>query len=133
MRIGKRAQYALLLSFYLARSGRANVRTAAENLNVSQAFLEQIARKLRMNKVISVKRGPGGGASLNPDVTVLDVLSAVDSDSLLSEQETKTLLRGGIEHRAAAGVIGNLGVELNVAMGAKIQDVLSSTDVASES
>lgn len=43
-------------------------------------FMEQIANRLRMSRVISVKRGPGGGIFLHRPVSAWDVITAFDGE-----------------------------------------------------
>lgn len=62
---------------YVSRAGRCKVSDAAEQLEVSLDFLEQIARKLRVAGLLVSQRGPGGGYSINKDPSVGEVLTAL--------------------------------------------------------
>ncbi len=85
MKINKQVQYAILLALYLDRAGRASIKTVALNLNLSQSFLEQVARKLKTAKVIKSIRGPGGGYELIEHAVLAEVIAAVAPMSLVKE------------------------------------------------
>jgi len=80
------------------------VRTAdiAVEIGTTVSFLEQIMRNLRSGGIVIVKRGPGGGYSLNKesDITALSVAQAVgrfpdnlkDGDAGLTAQLRKNIL-----------------------------------------
>lgn len=59
----------------------ANSETLAVGANTTNNFAEQILRDLRIANLILVKRGPGGGYSINPDksntLTAYDVAVAI--------------------------------------------------------
>lgn len=77
MKFTKEMQYALLLVLYLSRSGRSTLQTVSDELNISQTFLEQIARKLRISDLLKSVKGPGGGYQVLGEPSVNDVLSAL--------------------------------------------------------
>lgn len=74
MRLTKQQQNGLLFVLYVARAGRCKVSDVALELGLSEAFLEQIARKLRIAGVVTSKRGPGGGFELVGEPTVGQVI-----------------------------------------------------------
>lgn len=78
MHLTKAQEYGLLLTLYVARSGRARLQDVAKGLNLSLPFLEQVARKLRIGEVLKSVRGPGGGYLLEANPTVMDVLDCLD-------------------------------------------------------
>jgi Rrf2 family protein len=52
----------------------------AEEIGTTVNFLEQVMRNLRTYELVTVKRGPGGGYVLNPElykITAYDVAQAV--------------------------------------------------------
>jgi Rrf2 family protein len=113
----------LLLALYLSRSGKARIEDIAANLNLSKSFLEQIARQLRIAKVVTSVRGPNGGFTLSEGVTVNQVLNALDVPPILSLKESFSLQAGKTEHRALVNFIGAVGYELNKFFNSKIADI----------
>lgn len=89
MRFTKKTQYGIMFALYLARTERSGTRQAAEALAVSPTFLEHVVMDLRQAGVITVKRGPGGGASLRADATLLDVVAALEKDVVLNEEDVR--------------------------------------------
>ncbi|MCG6886025.1 MAG: Rrf2 family transcriptional regulator [Proteobacteria bacterium] len=58
--------------------------------NISISYLEQIFAQLRKHELVKSVRGPGGGYVLNramADITVGDVVKAIDNISALSQGE----------------------------------------------
>lgn len=73
------------------REGFTRTKDIAEEVGTTVAFLEQIMRNLRTQGLVSVKRGPGGGYSLNKEqpVSAYAVANAVGRDfGMLAEQTT---------------------------------------------
>jgi Rrf2 family iron-sulfur cluster assembly transcriptional regulator len=65
------------------KTGPTRTEDLAKEIGASVHFLDQVMRKLRQANIVSVKRGPGGGYSLNPlygKLTAYDVASAVGRD-----------------------------------------------------
>jgi DNA-binding IscR family transcriptional regulator len=58
---------ASMLKTLKQKSGVSKVEDIAEEIGASYHFLEQISRKLRMNKLIKVIRGPGGGVVISEE------------------------------------------------------------------
>jgi Rrf2 family transcriptional regulator, iron-sulfur cluster assembly transcription factor len=55
--------------------------------DISQSYLEQLFRKLRLQGIVSAVRGPGGGYRLARPITTLtvaDIVAAVDDEDLES-------------------------------------------------
>lgn len=71
------------------REGFVRTSDIAVEIGTTVNFLEQIMRNLRNGGIVSVKRGPGGGYSLNKesDLTAYSVAKAVGrfSDNLNEE------------------------------------------------
>lgn len=113
MRLSKESQYALLFTMYLSRAGRATVGTSSINLNLSPHFLHQIARKLKIEKIVKSTRGPGGGYSLEDNIRIIDVLNVFDHNGLLdSEDRQKYATSGVVEERSLEHFISNLGMAM---------------------
>jgi len=74
MKLTKQQQNGLLFVLYVARAGRCKVSDAAAELDLSEAFLEQIARKLRIAGLVKSHRGPGGGFELVGEPTIGQVI-----------------------------------------------------------
>ncbi len=102
MTLSKEAQYGILFGMYLTRAGRGSVAVAAANLKLSKPFLDQVARKLRIASMIVSIRGPGGGFELiSKEITVYDILQALDIDFNLIDGETQSYMKlGQLENRA---------------------------------
>lgn len=89
MRFTKKTQYGIMFALHLAKVGKTSTQQAAETLAISPAFLDQVVMNLREAGVIQVKRGPGGGATLRADATVLDVVAALEKDVILNEEDAR--------------------------------------------
>ncbi len=109
MRLSKKDQYALLFVIYLQRSGLTTTQTITDNLEIPHSFAEQIARKLRIAGIISVRRGPGGGYKIThgKTPTVSEVLKAVGDTSLMSRGDTLTNSVRGTEGRILNHIVGS--------------------------
>lgn len=99
MKFNKNTQYALLLSLYLCRAGRAKVSDIAAELALSPSLLASVANKMRREGVIRSFRGPGGGFELvNKDVSIAEA-SMVGDTPLIKPRDAKKYARS-IEGRA---------------------------------
>lgn len=84
------------------RDGFVRTKDIAKEIGTTVNFLEQVMRNLRTDGIVSVKRGPGGGYSLNKesDLTAYSVAKAVgrfsdnlkDGDVSLTAQLQKNIL-----------------------------------------
>lgn len=126
MKLTKKAQNGVLFCLYLARAGRANVATAADNLGLSSAFLDQIARTLRIKGVVTAVRGPGGGFELVGNPTMDQVIKAMGADGFLSKAESQGYSRGAPEHRAFANFIGGTSMIVSKSLSLPIRDIMFS-------
>lgn len=124
MRINRKLQYGLLFAVYLSRSGRSTIDTVSKNIDVPKAFLEQIARELKIGKVIRSIRGPGGGYELLGEPTVQRVFEALNEMTLLSQQELSAYRRGELEHRALASMVSDMSFSLHPVLRRSIKDVV---------
>lgn len=87
MKLTRRLQLGLLFTLYLTRSGRTTLASAAEGLQVSPSFLEQVANSLRKFGVVKSFKGPTGGYELVGEPRVVDVFDAL---------APLNLIRGGL-------------------------------------
>lgn len=77
MKFNQKLQYGILLGLYLTRAGRATVGVIAEELNLSKSLLEQVAAKLSSEGIVKSVKGPGGGYELGNNVTLCDLVDAL--------------------------------------------------------
>jgi DNA-binding IscR family transcriptional regulator len=138
MRLTQKAQYAVLLTIYLQRTGQTRLLDAAIALNLSVAFLEQVARKLKIAGILEVKRGPGGGYALASGTSprVIDVLNAVGAVDLLSAEDVATNAARGIEGATLNNIVGIASAGLSATLNRTIAElsvgVSSTTETLSE-
>jgi len=125
MRLTKESQYAILLSLYIARAGRANIETAAANLGLSESFLYQVARNLRKGNILNSIRGPGGGYELVNSIRLLDVLSSIDGNGLLSQTERLKYATGVPEERALELIVSNMGLAMWPLLNKPIKTIMA--------
>lgn len=84
MRFSVQAQYAICGVFDLAYNGQGEpvpVQTIGERQGIPARYLEQIFQRLRRARLVTGKRGPGGGYVLARDpasITLRDVVEAVE-------------------------------------------------------
>lgn len=84
MRVSLQAQYAISGVFDLAYNGRGQpvqVRVIGERQRIPARYLEQIFQRLRRARVVTGKRGPGGGyvlARAASAITLREVVEAVE-------------------------------------------------------
>lgn len=123
MKINKKMQYGILLCLYLDRSGRTTMDNAAENLGVSKAFLDQIARNLRLSGLVKSTRGPGGGYELAGDPCVHEVFEALDPIRLISTKQATKYKYGPPEGRALQGYLRILARALGRANAVRVRSL----------
>lgn len=91
MQISKQADYALRAMLFLARlkpGELAPTRIIAREMLIPGSFLAKIISQLSLAGLIQTTRGAKGGVSLaknTDDVTILDVVSAIDGAIKLNE------------------------------------------------
>ncbi len=78
MVLNKKTQYAILLSLYLSRSGKAQLKGIAKELSLSISFLHQIARRLVVAGILKSYKGPGGGFALVEDVKIKTIFKSLN-------------------------------------------------------
>src|SRR3990172_13031954 len=83
MRLSLQVQYAICGFFALAKSGAGGapiqVRVIGERQSIPPRYLEQIFQRLRRARLVSGKRGPGGGYVLArpaAEITLRDIVEA---------------------------------------------------------
>lgn len=91
MQITKQADYALRAIVYLAQIGRgekASTNRIAKAQKIPPSFLAKIISQLSIAGLIHTSRGARGGVSLAKepeDISVLDVIQAIDGPVILNE------------------------------------------------
>ena len=91
MRITKAADYAIRCVLFLSESDDKQVSQRvriAEAMDIPAHFLAKIVQKLAVAGIVRIARGPAGGCQLiktPDDVTLLDVIEAVDGRIIVSD------------------------------------------------
>jgi Rrf2 family protein len=87
VRLSLQIQYAICGVFDLAYNGQGEpvqVRVIGERQGIPARYLEQIFQRLRRARIVTGKRGPGGGyvlARAPSAITLRDVVEAVEGDA----------------------------------------------------
>jgi len=126
MTMNKQLQYGLLFCLYLSRAGRATVSAAAVNLNLSKAFLNQVALKLKISGILFSFKGPGGGYELKEEARMVEVFTCLSPFTVLSNDEAKTYAAGGPEYRALFDYAKNLGSSSYIVLRRTVRDVMNA-------
>jgi Rrf2 family protein len=91
MQITRQADYAIRAVRYLAKpheKDRVSTRDVAEAMEIPPSFLAKIISQLSIAGLLHTSRGARGGVSLArlpKDISVLDVVEAIDGPILLNE------------------------------------------------
>jgi Rrf2 family protein len=91
MQITRQADYAVRAIYYLSTlelGNRASTSQIAKEQNIPPSFLAKIISQLSVAGLLHTSRGARGGVSLarNPeDITMLDVVEAIDGPIMLNE------------------------------------------------
>ena len=91
MQITRQADYAIRAVRYLAKQGsntRSATSTVAQEMKIPPSFLAKIISQLSIAGLLHTSRGARGGVSLArepKDISVLDVVEAIDGPILLNE------------------------------------------------
>jgi len=91
MQITRQADYAMRAVLYLAKMGperRVSTSQIAREQNIPPSFLAKIVSQLSVAGLLQTSRGARGGVSLArkpTDITVLEVVEAIDGPILLNE------------------------------------------------
>lgn len=120
MHLNKKVQYGVLFVLHLAKVGRTTVEEAANVLNLSKSFLDQIARKLRIEGIVRSIRGPKGGYELNGEPTIGNVLDALGPVGFLTYEEAEEYLDGPSSNQTFLSWIGEIGTALAPIFNQKI-------------
>jgi len=84
MRFSRQVHYAIYGVFDLAYNGQGEsvqVRVISERQSIPTRYLEQIFQRLRRARLVTGKRGPGGGYQLSRDpaeISLLEIVEAVE-------------------------------------------------------
>ena len=123
MKLNKNMQYALLITLYLCRSGRASASSISEGLDLSYDLVQNVSAKLRRNKVIKSVRGPGGGFELVGDPTVQQVFDAIQPIEIISKRDRMDFWLGRNEDKALLQLASNMRLALNPVLNRKVRNV----------
>ncbi len=91
MQITRQADYAVRAMRYLAKQGptqRSATSTVAREMKIPPSFLAKIISQLSIAGLLHTSRGARGGVTLArepKDITLLDVVEAIDGPILLNE------------------------------------------------
>jgi Rrf2 family protein len=91
MQITRQADYAVRAVLYLANlsnGGRAPTSQIARDQHIPPSFLAKIVSQLSVAGVVQTSRGARGGVSLarpSADITLLEVIEAIDGPIMLNE------------------------------------------------
>ncbi|HKE10211.1 MAG TPA: Rrf2 family transcriptional regulator [Myxococcota bacterium] len=105
MRLSLQLQYAVCGVFDLAYNGQGEpvqIRVISERQGIPARYLEQIFQRLRRARLVSSKRGPGGGYTLArrpAEITLRDVAEAVEGP--LDGRGTRKRPGMGVEKHSA--------------------------------
>jgi len=85
MKLSTKSRYAITAIIDLAQNqnGAVSLKDISERQSISLSYLEQLFCKLKNNKVVTSRRGPGGGYILSrksSDITLYDIITAVDEN-----------------------------------------------------
>lgn len=91
MVLSKACSYGILATLYIAKKKNSqfiSIKEISDDLNISFHFLTKILQTLTENGLLVSLRGPKGGVSLAKkpeDVTLLDIIIAIDGGELFTE------------------------------------------------
>lgn len=85
MKLSTKSRYAITAMIDLAQNqqGAVSLRDISDRKGISLSYLEQLFCKLKNNKVVSSRRGPGGGYTLNrkcSEISLFEIITAVDEN-----------------------------------------------------
>ena len=99
--INSKVQYALVLVHEVREAPPETavaLQSVSEKYNISIHFLEQVARKLRLAKILKSKRGPGGGYVADEamqGLSLLSLLNAMEASNVkisVKSEDSQTLV-----------------------------------------
>lgn len=91
LRLSTKSQYGVRAMFELAKNydnGPLTIKEIAEKQDVSVAYLEQLLNKLRRSKLISSRKGPGGGYSISKkpeEISINMILNALEGPVTITQ------------------------------------------------
>ncbi len=103
MRLTTKGRYAVTAMLDLSLNydlGAITLADISDRQGISLSYLEQLFARLRKQGLVSSSRGPGGGYRLSRganDITVMDVISAVDEKVDTTQCEGKANCHGDDE------------------------------------
>ncbi|KGM07054.1 Iron-sulfur cluster regulator IscR [Methylophaga thiooxydans] len=132
MRLTTKGRYAVTAMLDLSLNyglGAITLADISERQGISLSYLEQLFARLRKQGLVSSSRGPGGGYRLSrsaEDITVLDVISAVDEKVDSTQCEGRKNCHGDekcLSHELWQSLSDQIRVYLN---GITLAEVVSS-------
>jgi Rrf2 family transcriptional regulator, iron-sulfur cluster assembly transcription factor len=99
MKLTTKAQYAVTAMLDVAMNQQTQpvaIIDISKRQDISQSYLEQLFARLRRDALVTSVRGPGGGYRLaRPamDITVAEIISAIDDPTGADAEQTKTSKR----------------------------------------
>ncbi len=123
MKITKKGEYALRVMLYLAKyEGEVLVKLneISEKEDISLAYLHQLVRNLKKDKLIKSVRGPNGGYALNKSSSKISVLQILAStEEVLKSYEASTT------NRESTRILNNFFLEVDKKIFEKLDIKLS--------
>tara|TARA_B100001059_G_scaffold224569_1_gene250803 strand:+ start:390 stop:836 length:447 start_codon:yes stop_codon:yes gene_type:complete len=85
MKLSTKSRYAVTAIIDLAQNqkGAVSLKDISDRQAISLSYLEQLFCKLKNKKVVTSRRGPGGGYKLNREcskITLFEIITAVDEN-----------------------------------------------------
>ena len=85
MKLSTKSRYAITAIIDLAQNqnGAVSLKDISDRQSISLSYLEQLFCKLKNKKVVTSRRGPGGGYTLNrksSDISLFQIITAVDEN-----------------------------------------------------
>ncbi|MHC1694876.1 MAG: Rrf2 family transcriptional regulator [Eubacteriales bacterium] len=123
MRISAKGRYALASVLSMAQQGAGEYITVisiSEKLGISKIYLEQIFSLLKRSGIVNSVKGAQGGYQLSrlPErITVLDILSAVETSLLEKTEETVASTAPDIERAMRLSVFEVLDKKIRDTLG----------------
>lgn len=115
-------KYAILISLYLSRSGRADLLDICENLSLELKLLKTVANKLTKGKILDFIAGEG--YELAQDTKFSDLFECVEPVQFLKKQDYYSHANSSVEQRALALYSVNLGMSIVPLLNRKIRNVM---------
>jgi Rrf2 family iron-sulfur cluster assembly transcriptional regulator len=132
MRLSTKGRFAVTAMIDVAlreRLGPVPLSDIAVRQQISLSYLEQMFSKLRQHGLVESTRGPGGGYALGhraDNITVADIISAVEGGAGTSDDESKRLA-----HNAGQDMTQEMTQDLWDSLNSKMLDYMQSITLRS--